>query len=111
MLSAFVVLISEATGIAKGGPRFCEIKPEDNAKGMIKMAEAPRYGHVDELPEFCTLADVAQLFPISQATVYRMVERGQLPCLRMGRRIIISREHLKLWMEKSMGVICNGQEV
>lgn len=39
-----------------------------------------------------TAADVAVLLPVSRATVYRMAERNEIPCVRIGGRIFFDRE-------------------
>ena len=59
---------------------------------------------LDSLPEFCSPGDLSKVLPVSRATLYRMAEQGRIPCLRLGRRIIISREHLKRWFDQQMGV-------
>ena len=62
---------------------------------------------LDELPDFCSLEELAGLFQVSRATVYRMAEREQIPCLRIGRRIIVSREHLRRWVDESIPAVAN----
>lgn len=44
---------------------------------------------LDDLPDFCSLEELAELFRVSRATAYRMAGRGQIPCLRIGRRVIV----------------------
>ena len=66
---------------------------------------------LDDLPEFCTPADLAKVLPVSRATLYRMVEQGRIPCLRLGRRIIISREHLKSWMDQEFNAESPNQRL
>lgn len=41
-----------------------------------------------ELPEVATVAEVAVLLRVSRATVYEAVQRGELPALRIGRRVL-----------------------
>lgn len=69
------------------------------------------YKSIDDLPELCAMSDLEAVLPISRATAYRMAQKGVIPCLRIGRRFIFSREHLKSWIEKNMvgEVIGNGQ--
>ena len=57
---------------------------------------------LDELPDFCTLEEFSTVFRVSRATAYRMAARGSIPCLRIGRRVIISREHLSHWIDRSI---------
>ena len=59
---------------------------------------------LDSLPEFCSPGDLSKVLPVSRATLYRMAEEGRIPCIRLGRRIIISREHLKRWFDQQMGI-------
>ena len=61
------------------------------------------YKKLDSLPDFCTLADLSEVFQVSKATLYRMAGQGRLPCIRLGRRVIISREHLKKWIDREIG--------
>lgn len=60
------------------------------------------YKSIDDLPELCALADVEKVLPVSRATVYRMAQQGAIPCLRIGRRLIFSREHLRRWIDQGM---------
>ncbi|WP_363173352.1 helix-turn-helix domain-containing protein [uncultured Oscillibacter sp.] len=65
-------------------------------------------GGIDSLPEFCTLADLSLILPISRATLYRMAEQKRIPSLRIGRRVIIPRETLKKWIEQECGIPGNA---
>ena len=71
------------------------------------LTAVTQHSTLAELPDFCTLADLAPVLGISKATAYRMAEQGRIPCIRLGRRIIISREHLKRWFDQQMGVDLN----
>ena len=53
----------------------------------------------DALPEFCSPAEIAPILSVSRATAYRMAASGKLPCLRLGKRVIISKVHLKEWVD------------
>ena len=57
---------------------------------------------LDELPDFCTLEEFSKVFRISRATAYRMAVQGNIPCLRIGRRVIVSKEHLMRWIDGSV---------
>lgn len=56
----------------------------------------------DALPEFCSPAEIAPILSVSRATAYRMAASGKLPCLRLGKRVIISRVHLKEWVDRTI---------
>lgn len=60
------------------------------------------YRSVDDLPELCVMSDLERVLPISRATAYRMAQQGIIPCIRIGRRFIFSREHIKRWIEQGM---------
>jgi len=57
---------------------------------------------LDELPDFCSLGELAGVFRVSRSTAYRMAARGSIPCLRVGRRVIVSKEHLKRWLDRTI---------
>ena len=67
---------------------------------MARTAQAP--DRLADLPEICSVADILAVFPVSRATLYRMAEQGQLPSFRVGRRVLISREHLIDWMDREL---------
>lgn len=58
---------------------------------------------INDLPLFCSASDVARLLHISRATVYRMAALGELPSVRLGKRVIFSREHLQTRLNKTLG--------
>lgn len=57
---------------------------------------------LDELPDFCSLEEFSQVFRVSRATAYRMAAKGKIPSLRIGRRVIVSKEHLMRWLDQSI---------
>jgi len=42
----------------------------------------------------CTVAEAAHLLGISRAFAYELVARGEIPVIRLGRRIVIPKEQL-----------------
>lgn len=58
---------------------------------------------LDDLPPFCSVEDVLEVLCISRATAYRLAGQGKIPCIRLGRRIVLSRDRLKNWLEEEMG--------
>ena len=57
---------------------------------------------LDDLPDFCSLEEFSEVFRVSRSTAYRMAARGNIPCLRIGRRVIVSKEHLMRWIDRSI---------
>ena len=41
-----------------------------------------------------TVEEAAALLGISRALAYELVARGELPCLRLGRRLVVPRKAL-----------------
>ncbi len=55
-------------------------------------AEAP--STIEELPPVCNVADVARYLDCSEFTVRELIKRGDLPHVRLGRLIRITRHEL-----------------
>ena len=70
------------------------------AKGGTIMLNADHtYESLEALPDICRAADVLAVLPVSRATLYRAAARGAIPCFRVGRRVLLSREHLLRWLD------------
>lgn len=65
-------------------------------------AETKQPISLDDLPDFCSLDEFAGVFRVSRSTAYRMAAQGKIPSLRVGRRVIVSKEHLKRWVNESV---------
>ena len=57
---------------------------------------------ISDLPEICSMGDVIEILPLSRSTAYRLAKQGTLPSFRVGHRVMISRERLKVWIEQEM---------
>ena len=57
---------------------------------------------LDDLPDFCSLEEFSEVFRVSRSTAYRMAALGKIPCLRIGCRVIVSKEHLLRWIDQSV---------
>ena len=60
---------------------------------------------LDSLPDFISVDVFAQVIGISRASAYRLTSRPEFPCLRIGRRIILSRDHVRRWVDRGMEVM------
>jgi excisionase family DNA binding protein len=49
------------------------------------VAEVTAEAHADPPPTLLTPREVAALFRVAPMTVYRMIERNELPAVRLGR--------------------------
>ena len=57
---------------------------------------------LDDLPDFFSAEELSRLLGISRATAYRRAEDGEIPCLKIGKRIIFSRTHLLRWLDHAV---------
>jgi excisionase family DNA binding protein len=57
----------------------------------------------DGLPLVLTVTEVAAALGISRAHAYGLVARGELPSLRLGRRIVVPRRELNLLLDGHAG--------
>lgn len=46
-----------------------------------------------------SVEEAAALLGISRALAYELVRRGDLPCLRLGRRVVVPRKALEQFVE------------
>jgi excisionase family DNA binding protein len=53
-----------------------------------------------QTPLLLSLKQAAQALSLSERTVWTMVQTGDLPHLRVGRRLLFSRAALEAWIEK-----------
>ncbi|MCL6521394.1 MAG: helix-turn-helix domain-containing protein [Firmicutes bacterium] len=54
----------------------------------------------DGEPLVLTVAEVARLLRVGQTTLRQALKRGDIPHVRLGRRILIRRDALFAWMEE-----------
>ncbi|MDN5325831.1 MAG: hypothetical protein PWP41_527 [Moorella sp. (in: firmicutes)] len=50
------------------------------------------------LRETITAPEAAQMLGVSEWTVYDLARRRQIPCIRLGRRVLFRRASLVAWM-------------
>jgi excisionase family DNA binding protein len=50
-----------------------------------------------------SVTEAARLLGISRALAYELVARGELPSLRLGRRIVVPRRALEALLEAAVG--------
>ena len=59
---------------------------------------------------FYTVKELAELLKVTEKTIYRMVDRGQLPCHRIGRIKRFSRDDVEAFLNRcrTVGSPTNG---
>ena len=72
-------------------------------------AEIKKPASLDELPDFCSLEELSRVLQISRSTAYRMAAQGSIPSLRVGRRVIVPKEHLVRWIDSSISCEKGGE--
>ena len=50
---------------------------------------------------YLTVAEVAELMRVSRMTVYRLVNRGELPAVRVGRSFRVTEDDVNDYLRKS----------
>jgi PTS system nitrogen regulatory IIA component len=56
-----------------------------------------------EQEEFMTLNEVAQYLRVAEKTIFRMVHRGDIPCVRIGSQWRFKRSAINRWLQSKMG--------
>ncbi|MGD9665657.1 MAG: helix-turn-helix domain-containing protein, partial [Novosphingobium sp.] len=57
----------------------------------------PSASEGDSMPKLITIAQFQREFGVSRSTVYRLVKRGELHFVRIGRSVRISSEEADRW--------------
>jgi excisionase family DNA binding protein len=55
---------------------------------------------VDEQHEYLKVPEVAMVLRIARSRAYELVANGEIPSLRIGRSVRVSREELERWLEE-----------
>ncbi len=64
-----------------------------------KPAAQREADHGEKPPEFFTVGQLADLLQLTQMTIYRMVNRGELPCYSIGRVKRFRRNDIEEFLE------------
>ena len=48
--------------------------------------------------DICTVDEVAVWLGVNRKTLYRAAQRREIPCGRLGRRIVMSRAQITAWL-------------
>jgi excisionase family DNA binding protein len=58
----------------------------------------PRHPNTRRSADVLTADDVAEILRVDRKTVYEFAGRGEIPCRRLGRRILFYRPALMAWL-------------
>ena len=59
------------------------------------MTETHSTKNQDKLPHLLTASDVANILGLGRSTVYQLLQRGELPCIRFGRSVRVHPDDLE----------------
>ena len=62
------------------------------------------YKTYDELPLFLNADTVAKVLGISISSAYELMHEKDFPSLKVGNRLIVSKENFKQWVETKINV-------
>jgi len=88
--SAAMITIDPATVVKTIAAGICAA-----AIALLEKRADKRAPHTDDI---MTADEVAELLRLDRKTVYDYAGRGEIPCQRLGKRILFSREALALWL-------------
>ncbi len=63
----------------------------------------------DERPQVLTVPEVAEILRVGRNLVYRMIERGEIPAIRVGRKIRVPRLALDRYLDRSTQDYASGE--
>ncbi len=66
----------------------------------MKLSEYKSY---DDLPLFLNAATVAKVLGVSTSTGYELMHETDFPVLRVGNRMVVSKEKFMEWVERHTG--------
>ncbi len=75
-----------------------------NAVGSTRLdaATSSRRGRVEAERFVLSIAEAAQALGVSDDLVYELTERGELPCLRFGRRKVVPLRAIELVVDAAL---------
>lgn len=61
------------------------------------------YKSFDELPLFLNAETAAALLGVSVSSMYELMHEKGFPVLRIGSRLVIPKDKLRVWVERNVG--------
>ena len=69
-----------------------------------KMQKRKRVTSLDEMPVTLNADEMAEVLHISLARAYQLLHRADFPTLKIGRRLLVTKDALRDWMRKNTRV-------
>jgi len=67
---------------------------------LINKNDTKQYCGILEMEELITLEELSRYLKISKPTLYKMVERGKIPALKIASQWRFKKEDISRWVEK-----------
>ena len=65
--------------------------------------KASKYKSFDDLPLFLNAETAAALLGVSISSMYELMHEKGFPVLRVGSRLVIPKDKLRVWVEENTG--------
>ena len=69
-----------------------------------KKQKRKRVTSLDEMPVTLNADEMAEVLHISRARAYQLLHRADFPTLKIGRRLLVTKDALRDWMRKNTRV-------
>jgi excisionase family DNA binding protein len=66
----------------------------------VQDHERQREVNMDEKREYLKVPEVAEVLRIARSRAYELVAEGEIPSIRIGRSVRVSRTELDRWLEE-----------
>lgn len=70
---------------------------------QARMPAEPEQAELSPRPVLISVQETARIMGIGKDTVYALCNSGQLPHIRLGKRILVSVDGLKAWIASNDG--------
>ncbi len=61
-----------------------------------------KFKNYDDLPLTLTVPEVGEVLGISRARAYELVRSKGFPCMKIGTRILVSKDKFLTWIDEQM---------
>jgi len=79
------------------------LHPERQESLLKTIKKAPQKPHLDEGVLFYTLRDIGHALQLSNRTLLRYIERGELRATRIGRHYRVTPQDFEAWLKRYNG--------